>query len=192
MSNKTVIRYALVEAAVKTFNLIDTDLVVRIAEPLIAEGDADTHWYLGYVCESGFLGEPDVKEARSWYEKGAALGSTLAAHSLKALEASLSEVGEMVYEEDADGWPLSRPCFGDQIAPCSDSDRGSMFLWYCDAAHDGDPEMQTLVGLFYEHGIYVRRSLLDALEWYRRSAEGGLREAEQRCRLLGISCEKDA
>jgi TPR repeat protein len=174
-------RYALVELAARKY---EVHVATKLAEPLVADKDPDTHWYLGFLSEAGYCLEPNLDEARRWYEKGAALGSRSAVKALEALDAKTKAEAEAEAEsvesetENDSSWPAFPTTFGEDLSPCSLEDQEQSYGWYRSAADNGDPRMKLLVGMLYEFGIHVRRNERKALKWYSSARRGGVLEAD--------------
>ena len=65
------------------------------------------------------------------------------------------------------------------------------FKCYGSAAEQGFAKGMVLVGMFYEHGLYVAQSLEKAVKWYRRAIETGTPEAvEKATKLLAEAQEQ--
>jgi len=190
MKKENVNRYALIVCAAES----DVDVARRLAEPLVEAGDPDVHWYLGYLCQCGLSGTHDKSEARRWFQKAAALGAALGKSALVALDALPTDQrdgGSFVVDARGvthigDGWPDPVPDLRDGFSPCSPKDCERMYQWYLAAANEGDPKMQLLIGMLYEHGIHVRLNPQTALSWYNRAYKGGLHEAKVWCSRLEL------
>jgi TPR repeat protein len=126
MKRENINRYALIVRAAEC----EVDVARRLAEPLLEAGDPDVHWCLGYLCQCGLYETPDKGEARQWFQKAAALGSTLGKSALAALDAlpsGHSDGGYFVVDAKGvthigDGWPDPIPHFGDGSSPSSPED----------------------------------------------------------------------
>ena len=163
----------------------DIDVAVRLAGPLIRKGDPSVLWYLGYLCQCGLYNRSDESAALSWFKRAADLGSAMGKSALAALDAAPTETSGYYLKVDRDGithleegWPEPAPYLGFGQFVCTHEDCERIFSWYLDAAKGGDPEMQLLIGMLYEHGIHVHGDPTTALGWYERAIESGLHEAK--------------
>lgn len=61
---------------------------------------------------------------------------------------------------------------------------GQALRWYFEAAEQGNPQAQFLLGLKYETGTDVARDFVAAADWYERAARQGYAEAQFKLAIL--------
>jgi len=140
----------------------------RFAQPLLAQGDASTQWYMGLMYQTGAGVKQNFRTASRWYEKSAAQGFRMAEDGLQVLRA-------MATKKRLDENSMKSPWSGRiyrkiETLRCCPQERDAVFWEYQRGASLNNVEMQVLVGMCYERGIHVQRHLDTALEWYRRAA----------------------
>jgi uncharacterized protein len=170
------INYAIVERAESSSE--PRSVAMRLARPLIDQGDASTQWFLGHLQQTRGGRNSNMREAVNWYQKAAAQGFARAEYALRVMQ----ERGLNWYAEDCQRFfkrePTSDAFDARYMMPgCSRRDCGRALKWYCDAAEKSDGEIQILLGMIYERAIGVRRNVPEALKWYRMGSEFGLAEA---------------
>ena len=58
------------------------------------------------------------------------------------------------------------------------NDVDNAFTWFNQAAQQNDPHAQGFLGVFYEHGLGVRKNPKLALEWFHKAAKQGVPSAQ--------------
>jgi TPR repeat protein len=117
-------------------------------------GFAPAQVAIGYFYENGELVLSDPQQAIAWYKKAAAQNDVI----------SLMSLGRMYYT----GYKVSR-------------DLDEAAKWLQRAADRGEPISQLYLGLIREEKDYA---LADAAAWYRKSAQQGLVQAQQKLAYL--------
>jgi TPR repeat protein len=167
------INYGIVQRA----NSWHSDLMPRLAGPLLACGDASTQWYMGYLQQITGFDNGDMEQPLSWYQKSVAQGFARAQEALRII----GERGLNWFAEDINRVSKCEPRskeFYDllSIPRCSRGDCARALKWYCDFAKRGDGEAQIVLGMIYEKGIGVTRDATKALKCYRKASDQGLDE----------------
>lgn len=124
----------------------DPHLAVTWFEIAAAQGDAMAFNMLGRCYEHGLGLAQNLCVAASYYQKAAVLGLDWGQYNF----ANLLATGRGIAQDQAQAFAL-----------------------YLKAAEQGHAKSMNLVGRFYEDGISVTPCMQTAIEWYRRSAEGG-------------------
>ena len=167
--------------------------------PPASEGAVDLQFALGFLHETGRLGEDGNESARDWYERAVQKGVPGAMYRLAGLlldadadvadrERSirlLSDAAEAGFAPAQ--YRLGRMYLdGDVVAANPDL----AVHWFQMAARNGIPEAQYALArvLMMEPGLHA-----DALHWYRAAADAGLPEAQNNLGFMhenGLGVEK--
>jgi TPR repeat protein len=118
------------------------------------QGYAPAQFAIGYFHETGQLGLSDPHQAITWYKKAANQGDIFAQFSLGRMYFTGSDVGRDLAEAEK---------------------------WLRKAANAGEPLSQFYLGKIREEKDY---SFIDATEWYRKAAEQGLGQAQQKLAFM--------
>lgn len=176
--------YALVECAML---MRKGDLALRIAQPLLNSHDASTQWFIGYLYENGHLRGTGNTEWE-WYRDAAEQGFVRAAISYNEMwkdemamwdryGSSRSEFSMLIEEIANSAASDARWAKPYAMPGCSEGDRLSAFHSLEEAAKAENIEAQIVLGLVYEHGVYVRKNRNFAMWYYGMAAERGSAEA---------------
>ena len=114
-------------------------------------GEPHAQLLLGLLVDLGYLSGVGLSDATKWIRFAAESGSALA---------------QFVYAES--------------IWSDSDRDRTEAIRYYESAATQGHSLAQNRLGFVYENGLGVSRSMSIAIDWYKRSADGGCANAAER------------
>ena len=119
-----------------------------------AQSLAPAQYRLAALYERGRGLEKDPAMARVWYERAAKLGNVKAMHNLAVI---LTGTG------------------GNRSG-----NQDEALRWFKQAARHGLADSQFNLGIIYEGGLGVKKSALEAYQWFSLAAERGDKEAEKR------------
>lgn len=166
-------------------------------------GNADAHYALGEMYETGRVVEPNLTTAITWYQKAADQGLAGAQNKLGNL-LSIGVAGAPDYEQSM-VWYRKAADQGHAAALANiarlyqgglgvEHDKNEALKWFMAAAEKGSPEAHNYLGAAYKEGDGVLRDYAKALEHFRVAANSGLSYGQSNLGLMyleGLGVEKD-
>lgn len=163
------------------------------------DGDADAQCDLAWYYEKGLCIEQSTVEAISLLEKAAKSGLVRSYFNLACVLYSQERYEEarkwcelaINNEEELDIDKL------EFIADLYDTIGGyekQCYEYYLQAAIQGSPRSQIIIGLHYENGIYVKEDENQAFYWYKRAADADDADGQfhvSRCYFFGYGVIQD-
>ena len=147
-------------------------------------GDAKSQYGMGYLYQFGLGIEPDQAQAKAWYEKAAAQNEPNALYALGLMY----ESGRVGKRDRAKALDLYRKAAATGRSPDAEYAIGRIHFrgqgvprdekmglnWLLQAAHDGQPGAQYMLGEAYEVGVagVVRQDRIAAYYWYSGALAG--------------------
>ena len=168
---------------------------------------------LGVCYKTGYGVQRDDAKAVYWYQKSADQGETIAMSNLGVcyLEGAgvAQDFSKAVYwleKAEAGGYTATRQQLADARAKLRDGGSvstvtaqsanapSSKYSKNIEAAKNGDPKAQNVIGICYSEGTGVEKNLETAVYWFRKAAEQGYGVGEYNLGLRyqqGEGVEKD-
>ena len=144
------------------------------------EGKQDAMNMVGQMYENGWGVEKDLKKARRFYKRGAALGHMGCVNSLRALkdqEYKKELVTVVPAAEAGDASAQNRLGEMAEFGYGMKRDPNLAIQWYKQAAEQGLVAAQHNIGRSYNFGTGVEQDFAEAERWYRKAAEQGHTDA---------------
>ena len=169
----------------------DLTEAVKWSQKAAEQGIADAQYKLALAYQTGNGMKKNLSEAVKWYRKAANQGHTTARNELKTAELMLNaqndnteaqyklalayETGDGVPKDLAEALNWYRKAAEQGHAEAQKKLRVNELLLN---AQKGDPQAQLELGKAYETGDGVPKDISEALNWYRKAAEGEHAEAQ--------------
>ncbi len=124
--------------------------------------NTDAEYYLGAMYHYGLGVEKDHQLAATWYKKAVANGHEEAQKELKKITDTTSE----------------NVSFEVALKHYEKQDYQTAFTSFKKLAEQGDAKAQLKLAIMYEKGQGVKKNNEEAIEWYKKSAVRGIKQAE--------------
>jgi TPR repeat protein/serine/threonine protein kinase/parvulin-like peptidyl-prolyl isomerase len=155
---------------------------IKLLERAAQKGDVEAQLFLGKLFSQNNPGGPsqDFAAAIRWYTMASEQGSAFAQYNLGVIHYSGSppaEPGALNFR-----WWTDSALPKGYIGPAQGPEEA--VKWWREAAEQGSPEAQMLLGLAYSDGVGIAKDAAQAANWWKKAAEQGLAGAQY---LLGLA-----
>ena len=153
---------------------ISASAQINVAELQKRAANKDSYalYQLGYLYENGQSVAADTKKARAYYRQAAALGNPDAAFALDLMSEFESKKVTKVTTHS------NKVTLEETGTVLIGTDKKNLKKLLKKAAN-GDAEAEFQLGLAFDNGYGVKRDMELALQWYKRAAEHGSKQAAE-------------